>query len=194
MRPWTRKHSLGGVKFRTEIDVHEAAVLRSLVSSVEALLEARDADAPQDDLAELTGLRTGNTEAPADPILARLLPDFHRPEMDPDASNARSDEAVDVNGALRGLHEPDIIAGKRHFADELLRTLPAEGGRIALSIEEADCWVAAVNDARLALGSALKIDANTPDELPEGDPRAPDMDVYHWLTWLQDSLVQAMMK
>lgn len=195
MRPWTRKHSLGGVKFRTEIDVHEAAVLRSLVSSVVALLDARDAEAPQDDLAELTGLRSGNNEAPTDPILARLLPDFHRPEMDPDpAANARSDANVDVNGALRGLHELDIIDGKRQAANELLRTLPAEGGRLALTVEEADSWVSAVNDVRLALGAALQIDDATPDELPEGDPRAADMDVYHWLTWMQDSLVQAMMK
>ncbi|WP_024795431.1 oxidative stress transcriptional regulator AosR [Tomitella biformata] len=194
MRPWTRKHSLGGVKFRSELDVHEAAVLRSLVASVLAMLDARDADAPQDDLAALTGLRSGNNQAPTDPILKRLLPDFHRPDKDPDSSSARSDENVDINGALRGLHELDIIDAKRQVAKELLRTLPPEGGRVTLSIEEADCWLTAVNDVRLALGSALKIDVDTPDELPEGDPRAADMDVYHWLTWLQDSLVQVMMR
>ena len=194
MRPWTRKHSLGGVKYRSEMDLHEVAVLRSLVTSVVAMLDARDAEAPQDDLAALTGLRSGNNEAPTDPILKRLLPDFHRPEMDPDPRRARSDAAVDINGALRGLHELEIIDSKRQVASELLRTLPAESGRVTLTMEEADCWLAAVNDVRLALGSALEIDSDTPDELPEGDPRAADMDVYHWLTWLQDSLVQEMMR
>ena len=169
-------------------------MLRALVTSVVAMLDARDADAPQDDLAELTGLRSGNNETPTDPILKRLLPDFHRPEMDPDPSNARADSVVDINGALRGLHELEIIDSKRTVANELLRTLPTEGGRISLSIEEADCWLAAVNDVRLALGSALKIDEETPDELSEEDPRAADMDVYHWLTWMQDSLVQEMLQ
>lgn len=194
MRPWTRKHSLGGVKYRSEMDLHEAAVLRSLVTSVVAMLDARDSEAPQDDLAELTGLRSGNNEAPTDPILKRLLPDFHRPDQDPDNRSAKSDAAVDINGALRGLHELEIIDSKRQVANELLRTLPPEGGRVALSIEEADCWLTAINDVRLALGSALGIDADTPDELPEGDPRSSDMDVYHWLTWMQDSLVQEMMR
>lgn len=185
---------MGGVKYRSEMDLHEAAVLRSLVTSVVAMLDARDAEAPQDDLAELTGLRSGNNEAPTDPILKRLLPDFHNPDEDLDKSRAKSDAAIDINGALRGLHELEIIDAKRQVANELLRTLPPEGGRIALTIEEADCWLTAINDVRLALGSALKIDADTPDELPEGDPRSADMDVYHWLTWMQDSLVQEMMR
>ena len=31
-----------------------------------------------------------------------------------------------------------------------------------------------------------------PDELPEEDPRSPHLGVYHWLTWVQESLVQAL--
>jgi hypothetical protein len=31
-----------------------------------------------------------------------------------------------------------------------------------------------------------------PDELPPEDPRVPHLAVYHWLTWVQDSLIQAM--
>ena len=57
MRTWSRKNSLGGVKIRSEMDAREASVLRSLVSSVLTLLEDRAAATPQDDLAELTGLR-----------------------------------------------------------------------------------------------------------------------------------------
>ena len=34
--------------------------------------------------------------------------------------------------------------------------------------------------------------ADTPDELDPADPRAPHLDIYHWLTWMQDSLVQAL--
>lgn len=45
---------------------------------------------------------------------------------------------------------------------------------------------------RLALGATLDIDDDTPEVLDDDDPRAPHLDVYHWLTWVQDSLVQAL--
>ncbi len=191
MREWTRKHSLGGVRFRSEITGHEAAVLRSLVSSVVGMLDAREEQTPQDDLAALTGMRSGDSEPPSDPILARLLPDFHRPEKESGADPA---EAADLNGALRSLHELDIIAEKRRVAREMLASVPESGGRIVLTPEQAHSWVTALNDVRLALGTALGIDSDTPDELDSDDPRAADMDVYHWATWVQDSLVMAMMQ
>jgi len=58
--------------------------------------------------------------------------------------------------------------------------------------EQADAWLAALNDVRLALGTALDVTDDMPDELPEDDPRAPHLGVYHWLTWVQESLVQAL--
>ncbi len=51
VRQWTRKNSLSGPKLRSEMDAHEASVLRSLVSSVLGMLEERAGQAPQDDLA-----------------------------------------------------------------------------------------------------------------------------------------------
>ena len=187
MRTWTRKNSLGGVKLRTDMDGREAAVLRSLVESVLGLLQERVNSTPQDDLAELTGLRTGNTTPPDDATLARLLPDFHR--ADPDKPD---DDRADMNGALRSLHEPEIIDAKTAAGNVILETVPAQGGRILLTREQADAWLTALNDVRLALGTTLQIDAETPDELDADDPRAPHLDVYHWLTWMQDSLVQAL--
>jgi hypothetical protein len=38
----------------------------------------------------------------------------------------------------------------------------------------------------------LEVTEDMPDELPPEDPRAPHLAVYHWLTWVQDSLIQAM--
>ncbi|MBJ8342475.1 DUF2017 domain-containing protein [Antrihabitans sp. YC3-6] len=187
MRTWSRKNSLGGVKLRSEMDAREAAVLRSLVSSVLGLLQERADATPQDDLAALTGLRVGSSVPPDDASLARLLPDFYRSEADsPEADNA------DVNGALRSLHEPEIIDEKLTAGHIILDTLPAEGGRVLLTPEQADAWLAGLNDVRLALGTTLGIDADTPDHLDPSDPRAPHLDVYHWLTWMQDSLIVAL--
>ncbi|MET3640937.1 hypothetical protein ABIC73_002512 [Prescottella equi] len=191
MRTWTRKNSLGGLKLRSEMDAHEAAVLRSLVTSVSGLLEERAASAPTDELAALTGLRTGNSEPPSDEVLARLLPDFQRP--DPGKADSGDDtERGNVNSALRSLHEPDIIDDKLAAGSVILQTVPAEGGKVVLTPEQADAWLAGLNDVRLALGTNLGIDSDTPDEVDPDDPRAPHYDVYHWLTWMQDSLVQAL--
>lgn len=173
------------------MDAHEAAVLRSLVTSVSGLLEERAASAPTDELAALTGLRTGNSETPSDEVLARLLPDFQRP--DPDKADSGDDtERGNVNSALRSLHEPDIIDDKLAAGSVILQTVPAEGGKVVLTPEQADAWLAGLNDVRLALGTNLGIGSDTPDEVDPDDPRAPHYDVYHWLTWMQDSLVQAL--
>ncbi|WP_282785431.1 MULTISPECIES: DUF2017 domain-containing protein [unclassified Nocardia] len=187
MRKWSRKNSLSGPKLRSEMDAHEAEVLRSLVGAVTGLLTDRAGEAPEDDLAALTGLQMGNAAPPDDPRLRRLLPDFHRPEPgSPDADRA------DLNSALRSLHEPDIIEAKVTAGQVVLDTVPAQGGKINLSPEQADAWLTSLNDIRLALGTALGIDADTPDMLDPDDPRAPHLDVYHWLTWMQDSLLQAL--
>ncbi|MFD7842644.1 oxidative stress transcriptional regulator AosR [Nocardia sp. NPDC004340] len=187
MRKWSRKNSLGGLKLRSEMDAHEADVLRSLVGAVTGLLVDRAESAPEDDLAALTGLQLGNSTPPADPRLARLLPDFHRPEPgSPDA------ERADLNSALRSLHEPEIIESKVAAGRVVLDTLPPQGGRIVINPEQADAWLTALNDVRLALGTALDIDADTPEHFPDDDPRGPSLEVYHWLTWMQDSLIQAL--
>ena len=187
MRTWSRKNSLGGLKLRSEIDAREAAVLRSLVGSVLGLLRERADSTPQDDLAELTGLRTGNSNAPDEPVLGRLLPDFHRAEPKASAS-----ERADINGALRSLHEPEIIDAKLAAGKVILDSVPENGGRIVLTPEQADAWLAGLNDVRLALGTTLGVSADTPDHYEPDDPRAPHLDVYHWLTWMQDSLIQAL--
>jgi hypothetical protein len=188
VRIWSRKNSLGGPKLRSEMDAHEAEVLRALVGSVLELLTGRAESAPHDELQALTGLRVGNAVAPTDPALARLLPDFHRPDPDsPDVARA------DANGALRSLHEPEIIDAKLAAGAIVLKTVPAHGGRIVLTPEQADAWLAALNDVRLALGAKLRIDEDTPERLDADDPRAPHLDVYNWLTWMQDSLLQAML-
>ncbi|MFL6144714.1 MAG: DUF2017 domain-containing protein [Labedaea sp.] len=183
MNPWRRK----GTIVVGDIDRHEAAVLRGLVSQIDEILRARAAEAPTDELAELTGIRTGPSTPPEDPILARLLPDFHR--LDDDAPNAKD---VDSAGALRSLHEPELLDLKTGVAGVVLRTCPEHGGRIRLTLEHGEAWLAALNDVRLALGTALDVTEEMPDELPPDDPRAPHLGVYHWLTWMQESLIHAL--
>jgi len=170
------------------LDRQEAAVVRGLVSQIQDMLIARAEEAPQDELAELTGIRTGSPEAPDDPILGRLLPDFHR--FDDDAPDP---DEVDSAAALRSLHEPELLDHKTGAAEVVLQTCSPDGGEIRLSVGEAEAWLSSLNDVRLALGTALDVTEDMPEELPPEDPRSPHLGVYHWLTWVQDTLVEAMM-
>ena len=61
------------------------------------------------------------------------------------------------------------------------------------SLEDAEAWLMALNDVRLALGAMLGIDADGPPQLPPSDPMAGHMDIYHWLTVMQELLVLALM-
>ncbi|RZS34074.1 uncharacterized protein DUF2017 [Herbihabitans rhizosphaerae] len=183
MKPWRRK----GSRVVAVIEQQEAAVLRGLVSQTGDILRARAEEAPQDELAELTGIRTGSSTSPDDPILSRLLPDFHR--LDDDAPE-QSD--MDSAAALRSLHEPELLDRKISVSDVVLETCPPEGGEIRLSLEQAEAWLSALNDVRLALGTALDVTEDMPDELPSEDPRSAHLGVYHWLTWVQDTMVGAL--
>jgi len=122
--------------------------------------------------------------------MKRLLPDFFRPQTDHPAG---SGTAESLNSALRSLHEPEIIEAKREAAQRLLDTVPDEGGRFELTEDDAQAWAAAVNDMRLALGTMLGVKLDGPQELPSGHPMAGHLDVYQWLTVLQEYLVLGIM-
>jgi uncharacterized protein DUF2017 len=179
--------SQGGVTAR--FGAAQARIVRDLVSQVAELLgadpetgESPGADGSDgQDLEAIFGL-TDATEAPRDPVLARLLPDGYRD--DPEAA-----------GEFRRYTELSLRDGKVAAARTVLGTLPARGGRIRLSQPDAEAWLRALNDVRLALGVRLGVSDDF-EEVGNGinpaDPRAAYVWVYHWLAYLQESLVEAL--
>jgi Domain of unknown function (DUF2017) len=177
----------------------QAAIIRSLVSQVAELVggegvpaapdpsEAAGPGAPGGDQAALLALAaqlgvTDTTELPDDPILARLLPDAYAD--DPQAA-----------GEFRRYTEIGLRSGKVAAAQTVLDTLPASGGRVRLSVADAQAWLRALNDVRLSLGVVLGVTDDFDDsvgELTADDPRAAYIGVYQWLAYLQESLVDAL--
>ncbi|GAA2791022.1 DUF2017 domain-containing protein [Crossiella cryophila] len=180
-----------GGQLVAELTQQEAAVLRGMVSQIKEMLEERADEAPQDELALITGIRTGPSTPPDNRIVARLLPDFHRGDEDGDLPPADADSAA----ALRSIYEPQLLEAKTGVAEVVLTTCPRDGGVAALSEEQAEAWLSAINDVRLALGTALDISEDTPEEPLEGetdDTRSAHMGVYQWLTWVQDTLIATL--
>jgi hypothetical protein len=72
----------------------------------------------------------------------------------------------------------------------------SDDGIVDLDHENANAWLGALNDIRLALGVRLKVDQNSPEHLEllsPDDPMRGVYVVYRWLGWLQESLLDALM-
>lgn len=190
MRKWKRVETASGPRFRSSLAQHEAALLKNLATAMIGLLDERESSSPADELEEITGIKTGNADPPKDPTLRRLLPDFYRHD---DGDTAPPDDADSLNAALRSLHEPDIVNAKRVAAQRVLSTIPEDGGRFELTEDDANSWIAAVNDIRLTLGVMLEVGPEGPERLPADHPLAVHFDVYQWLTVLQEYLVLVLM-
>ncbi len=158
----------------------EASLLRSLVGQVMTLIGDPEEPADLPDLDAL--LAQPRAQAPEDPVLARLLPDGYRD--DPEAA-----------GEFRKYTEPALRDATYQAAPEMLDTLPDAGGRIQLSREQAEAWLKALNDVRLALGVRLGVTEEFEEQwarLDAQDPQWAAFEVYAWLGAVQESLVQAL--
>jgi hypothetical protein len=178
---------------QVHLDGDERAVLVQLLSQLDDLLD--DGRVPATDpLAELLGLSdlSGSeasatpTAPPADPAVARLLPEANRD--DPQLATE-----------FRRLTETGLRARKRSGARDAAASLQRPDP-VQLTTEEAWTLLKAITDLRLVLGERLELRSDPDAELLHrrllsGD--APDgwlatASIYEVLTGWQESLVAAM--
>jgi hypothetical protein len=164
------------------LDPVEQALLRSLVLQLAQLLHETDDAASQDPLAQLVGIQE-LAERPEDPALLRLFPDAYR-----DDESAAND--------FRRYTQARLRENKTSRADAVIEMLDRADTKIELSDAEAQNMLAVMNDTRLVLASRLGLtDELTLDELllAEAD-QGGAAHLYEWLTWLQETLVRAIMQ
>jgi hypothetical protein len=120
-------------------------------------------------------LRSLLEEVPDDPGLRRLFP--------------RAYEDAQDEAAYRELMGNELLEGRRQALQVLAETAEAE----RLTGEQAQAWLTALNDLRLVLGTRLEVtDESLLEGLAEDDPRAPELALYAYLSWLQEQLVEAL--
>jgi hypothetical protein len=149
---------------------------RRTTAGVEARFAAAEVDIVRDLVEQLVTVLSA--EAADDPVVQRLFPDGYRD--DPKAA-----------AELRGLIEDDLRQGKLAAARTVLESL-AEGGRLVLTIEDAEQWLATLNDLRLALGTRLGVTQEDDSADDESDERAAELAVYRWLGYQQEYLLDAL--
>jgi hypothetical protein len=111
-----------------------------------------------------------------DPSVYRLFPPAY---TDDEAAAAEYDQ----------LMRKDLLDGRLEALRVLERTVDAE----RLDEPELAAWVGALNDLRLVLGTRLDITEDTYGEpIDPKDPRAPELALYGYLSWLQEEAVAAL--
>lgn len=108
-----------------------------------------------------------------DPVLSRLFPDAF-----PDDEQSSADFRRFTEQNLRQLRT-NRIAELRALLDT---------SDIRLTVDQGHAVLQVLTDLRLVLGVRLGIR----DESPRPPSQGVALDVYDWLTWLQESLVQAL--
>ena len=152
-----------------------------------ASFDAVESEVLRDVLSQVMELITDDDLDRADPVVARLFPDFY-----PDDLETSSD--------LHRYTDDDLKAAKLEQAEVVLGALPRGGGTVRLDEEQAATWLRALTDARLALGMRLDVrdDTNLEAEIDDAvladpmSPRVQQLSVYAFLTLLQASLVEAL--
>ncbi|MBL1118867.1 DUF2017 domain-containing protein [Streptomyces sp. 110] len=185
------------------LDEVEVSILRSLAMQLAELIGPGDQPAAGDDpLAAL--FADGPSKPPEDPALARLFPDAYSPP-DQELGAREEKEAREASAEFRRFTENDLRARKRDDALTVVRDLDAlgpgsSGGAPAvleLAPERSRCWLGALNDLRLAIGTRLEVtDEDDGGELlglPDSDPRKPMVMAYFWLGGLQETLIETLM-
>jgi hypothetical protein len=172
----------------------EADLLRSLAGQLVELLrnEAAVPDDGRDPLEAMLDF-SGPTDAPEDPVLARLFPTAY----------AEDDEAA---SEFRRFTEGGLRDGKARAAAQVIDTLEEaglppqleeDGLMIDVELDEAaaQTWLRSFTDVRLALAVRLGVEEGDEEvwfSMPDDDPRAQAHDIFEWVGYLQETLVQAL--
>jgi hypothetical protein len=164
----------------------ERELLRGLFRDVVALLEP-DEQPDEDPLAALVGI-SPNAAEPEDPALKRLLPNVFKDDGEASLEFRRLTE--------RSLRESK--AGALRAA-----AMALESKDVLLDATGASHWATALTDVRLVLAERLGVRSEEDAERVHGitdwsDVGDDDVDaylalVYNFVTWLQTTLIDAMM-
>ena len=159
----------------------EKEVLLNLCEQIIELLAERTDHGNDDPLAAMVGI-TSHDSPPEDDVLHRLLPNAYADSVD------SSEFRRYTESTLRAKKQAHAVVMRIHLKS-------SEDGTVDLDHDNANAWLGAINDIRLALGVRLKVESNSHvhlEILAPDDPLRGVYAVYTWLGWLQESLLAAL--
>ena len=172
----------GSHSYVAHFDDSEKEVLLNLIEQLIELLAERVDHGHEDPLAAMVGI-TSHDSLPDDEVLRRLLPNAYADEVQ------SSEFRRYTESTLRGKKQAHAMSMRIHLKS-------SDDGIVDLDHDNANAWLGALNDIRLALGVRLKVEQNSSEQLellPPDDPMRGVYAVYTWLGWMQESLLEALM-
>ena len=174
----------------------EADLLRSLASQLVELLrnEVAAPTGSNDPLEQLLDF-SGPTTEPDDAVLARLFPTAY-----PDDPEAAGEFRRFTEGGLRDAKARSAVLIIDTLEQAGLPQQLAEDGLhvdVELTADEATTWMRSFTDVRLALATRLGVEEGDEDfwmALDDDDPRTHVHDIYEWVGYLQETLVESVMR
>ena len=177
-----------GDGFEAHLEEFEVALLSSLAEQLRELLggEVEAEPRPLDAFERLVADQLGRVELDhTDPLIERLFPAAY-------ADTSRADE-------FRRYTEEEARRARVAHAAVVLDDLAAtrEGSEpLRVGPEHVDDWLKTVNALRLSLSVRLGIvdeaSLDALERLPARDPRTQLMDLYDWLGFVLESLLEAL--
>ena len=182
-----RSRRRGGVQ--AELPAHAAALLVNLARQLIELLSDGEVlgRSDQDPLEAMLDFDAPREE-PADPALLRLLPTAHP-----------GDDEVALE--FRRFTERGLREGKVADATVVLTTVGDLGDEetadieIELDAQQARAWMRCLTDLRLTLAARLGVEADDEERwrgLAADDPQLPVYEIYGWLGYLLESLLDVV--
>lgn len=182
-------------------DVDEAPLLAGLVDQLAELLTDNDllsgsattADVAADPFArweaefseEVTVETLDTMDDEPDPVIKRLFPDAYRDDPAASWEFRRFTQSTQRNQKVA---EAELVMADLSRLDRRHRcTVPDD---------HVGAWLKTLASLRLAMAVRLditdEVSAEEAAQRPEGDPRAWLHEVYQWLGWVQESLLEAL--
>ena len=156
----------------------ESEIIADLAGQVADLLD-ESVTLPDDSLLATVGIGGGDS-APADPAVARLLPD------------AYADDA-DASRDFRRLTEHSLATRKianARLVELGLRTAGHDGFELDPGAQQA--WLRTLTDIRLVIASRLGIESDDDRGRHDTDEQEMLREVYDWLGMVQETLIEAL--
>jgi len=156
----------------------EADIIADLAAQIAGMLDELAGSRDDDPLFSSVGIG-GSAALHDDPAIARLLPDAYG------GDSAAASE-------FRQLTERSLAARKVANARTVIETLARAEGALELTAAESQAWLRALSDIRLTIAARLGIEADGDRGATEGDAALALHDLYDWLAFVTESLLDAL--
>ena len=156
----------------------EADIIGDLAAQIAGMLVDLAGSRDVDPLFDSVGIG-GSSTLDDDPAIARLLPDAYGGDLE-------------ASRDFRRLTERGLARRKVTNAGVVIATLERGAGEVQLDEQEAQAWLRTLADIRLTIAARLGIEADGDEGATDGDSAAALHDLYDWLAFVTESLLDAL--